>query len=141
MRSLFLVLKCLCRRTGFMFRKRKWLIRELHKRGFVHLRGSESLPQVDAMQIPLMPKNAKDYADHLQKAQAEIGSLEFNGWESQLGTEDASRHPDACCTADLEPRMGVQCYERSVEILEGHSLVRDDSQRRWILGHLCGVRC
>ena len=70
-------------KDGVHVSQRKWLFRELHKRGFVHLRGSESLPEVDSTQIPLMPKDAKGYADHLKKAQGEIGSLQWLGLKTR----------------------------------------------------------
>ena len=63
--------------------QRKWLVRELHRRGLVHLRGCESLPHIDATQIPQLRKDRADYANLLKKSQGEIGCLQWLGLKTR----------------------------------------------------------
>ena len=57
----------------WFFHQRRWILSELHKRNWVHLRGTPSLPQVE-MNVH-EPNDGPDYQAHLKAAQTELGCL------------------------------------------------------------------
>ena len=60
-------------RQNVVFHQRRWILSELHKRGWTHLRGTPSLPQIE-LDVQ-EPTEGSEYKTNLKGAQTELGCL------------------------------------------------------------------
>ena len=96
------------------YHQQRWILNELPKRNWIHLVGSQSLPQVDLQGAD--GKDAEDYKATLEQAQMEIGCLM---WISAKTPPDllsivsiAALHLHKCPSAVLKVARGCWRYLR-----------------------------
>ena len=87
------------RENGNPWHQERWLSAELHNRGWHHMKGSDTPPEIDESKWPSVSKVTTEYESVLQQCQSEIGSLQ---WVSQ-----GSRPDIAAITGTLDSLMTI----------------------------------
>ena len=54
-----------------VIQQRRWILQELNRRGWLHVKGSQSLPQLELA----ADEEVNDHAKDLAKARSEIGAV------------------------------------------------------------------
>ena len=96
------------------FHQKRWILNELHQRNWVHLRGSQSLPQVEF--VGAEDPEDPGYAAALKKAQTELGCLLWVATKSRgdllSAVSIAASHLHKCPAQVLKIAHGCWRYLR-----------------------------
>lgn len=85
---------------GLLLHQTPWLVQELTKRGWLHMKGSPSLPAVPEGTVDAMPRD-DSFADALRRAQGEIGCLQWLALRSR--PDIAATVGSIACMSALHP--------------------------------------
>ncbi|CAE7536131.1 TY2B-LR1 [Symbiodinium sp. CCMP2592] len=85
-----------------VIQQRRWILQELNRRGWVHMKGSQSLPQLEMAEDEALDEH---HAKNLANARSEIGALMWIGIRSRpdvlaavsMGASVMHRRPEAIC--------------------------------------------
>ena len=96
------------------FHQKRWVLSELHQRNWIHLRGSQSLPQVEF--VGTEDPESPGYTAALKKAQTELGCLLWVATKSRgdllSAVSIAASHLHKCPTQVLKIAHGCWRYLR-----------------------------
>ena len=90
---------------GLLLHQTPWLVQELTKRGWLHMKGSPSLPTVPEGTIEPMPRDGS-FSDTLRQAQGEIGCLQWLALRTR--PDVAATVGSIACISALHPGLALK---------------------------------
>ena len=94
-----------CPDNGVLLHQTPWLTQELNKRGWLHMKGSPSLPAVPEGTLEPMTRD-QQYTEVLRKAQSEVGCLQWLALRSR--PDIAATVGSVACLSAIHPGVALK---------------------------------
>ena len=94
-----------CPDNGVLLHQTPWLTQELNKRGWLHMKGSPSLPAVPEGTLEPMTRD-QQYTEVLKKAQSEVGCLQWLALRSR--PDIAATVGSVACLSAIHPGVALK---------------------------------